>query len=165
MMDVRRSILLLSLLYVATTACRRGETPAAQQPASTSSVTTTAVTPSNASGKTVDTTVALRPDVLSRSALGSRLSGDGSVIESRETFRRRDPIYLSMWLEEAPQGLAMSARWLDANGQEIAKQQQPAAGKKMVTFKLDRQLAAGNYKVEGIWGGNVVVEYEFAVVK
>ncbi|HEY0144087.1 MAG TPA: hypothetical protein VGF48_24585 [Thermoanaerobaculia bacterium] len=160
---MRRSILLLCLVAAVATACRRGESPAAQQPASTNTVTTTAVTPSNAEGKAVTTTIALRPDVLSRSALGSRLAGDGTVIESRETFRRRDPIYLSMWLEEAPQGLAMSARWLDAKGEEVSKQQQPAAGKKFVTFKLDRQLAAGKYKVEGIWGGNVVVEYEFEV--
>lgn len=151
-------------MYVAITACRRDET-SVQQPASEKTVTTTAIQPSNAANKAVATEIALRPDVLSRSALGTRLSGDGTVLESKETFRRRDPIHLSMWLKEAPEGLAMSARWLDAKGEEVSKQQEPASGAKVVTFKLDRQLQPGKYKVEGIWGGNVVVEYEFEVTR
>ncbi|HEX6160199.1 MAG TPA: hypothetical protein VF111_08545, partial [Thermoanaerobaculia bacterium] len=98
---MRRSILFLSLVMVTLTACRRDE-PAAPPPASTRSVTTTAIQPSDAAQKVVKTEIALTPDVLSRSALGSRIAGDGTVLESKETFRRRDPIYLSMWLEEAP---------------------------------------------------------------
>lgn len=168
MMDVRRSIALFFFYATALTfvACRRESLAPSVDRTAESKPTTTAVTaePVDARTARVDTTVAMRPSVVSRAALGSKTGGaDGGVLESKTTFATKDPVRLSMWLTEAPEGLMVAARWLDEEGKEVSVQSQPGEKGKPMTFTLDKKLKPGKYRVEGYWGDNIVAEYDFTV--
>jgi hypothetical protein len=109
---------------------------------------------------TVDTAAAipLIPDVLTRSVLGTEPGGGEA-----SSFQKGQKIYLTLWIKEAPEGLVVSARWLDDDGKQLSLVHKPANGAKVVSVPLERKLGPGQYRVEGIWGGNKVVEKSFAI--
>jgi hypothetical protein len=152
------------VLVVLLCACQR-ETiaPAARRAAPTATTSTAPPPPVDARGKTANAAIPLVPDVLTRAALGTKLGPDGAVAGESKSFAAGDPIYLSLWIRESPEGLVVAARWLDADGKEIVLTEKKAAGAKVVTLKLDRKLAKGQYLVEGRWGGNVVTERAFEI--
>jgi hypothetical protein len=117
------------------------------------------------SGKQMTQKFVLQPQVLSRCEAGSQLGGDGLVAKPATTFGEQAPIYLSMWLSEAPEGLQLGLRVLDADGNEIGTaRRDDAGGARAVTLHVGEPLKPGKYKLEGFWGGNLVCEREISVV-
>jgi len=102
--------------------------------------------------------VRLAPGEISRCELGASLGDQGFVETSKLAFASREPLYVSMWLNEAPQALQVSAHLLDARGREVAVVRKAAQGSQVATLKFDRKLKAGKYKLEGYWGGNLGCE-------
>ncbi|HYC91109.1 MAG TPA: hypothetical protein VEO54_17960 [Thermoanaerobaculia bacterium] len=118
------------------------------------------------SGKQMTQKFVLQPQVLSRCEAGSQLGGDGLVARPASTFGEQDSIYLSMWLSEAPEGLQLALRVLDADGNEIGTaRRDDAGGARAVTLQVGEPLKPGKYKLEGFWGGNLVCEREISVVR
>jgi hypothetical protein len=168
----RAIVLPLALtLLVAPGACRRAEqqatttTPApANTPAGTASGGPDGVVtaPPN-----VDTVIAFETaKVVTRTAIGSSVGSDGMVMTSKKEFKAGDPIRLSMWLKDSPASLQMRAAWYDDKEKLLHEEQKPMNGGTKITFDYKgKRLAPGKYEVVGYWGGNIVAEYEFTVVK
>jgi hypothetical protein len=140
-----------TVLFVA---CQR-ETIAPAAPAQTAATAAPVVDASTVDAGAV---IPLIPNVLTRAAVGTEPGGGEA-----SSFEKGQPVYLTMWLKEAPEGLVVSARWLDADGKQLSVVHKPANGAKTVSVPLDRKLKPGQYRVEGIWGGNKVVEKSFAI--
>jgi hypothetical protein len=96
--------------------------------------------------------------------VGTTLGKDGTVTAEQTSFRAADPVHVTMWLKESPKGLQTSLVWTDAKKKEVAKQAKDMNGEKVVTFTLDKKLAAGKYHVTGMWGGNVACEMDVEVL-
>jgi len=110
-------------------------------------------------GKRIKQKFVLQPQVLSRCEAGSQLGPNGLVSVPASTFGTSDPVYLTMWLKEAPDELQVSLRVLDANEDEIGvARRNDVGGAKAVTLHVGEELEAGRYKLEGFWGGNLVCE-------
>lgn len=111
------------------------------------------------SGKQVKQKVVLQPNVLSRCEAGSQLGADGLVSQPATTFKPSDPIHLSMWIRQAPEGLQLAMRVVDAKDNEIGvARRDDAGGASAVTMKVGQELEPGRYRLEGFWGGNLVCE-------
>jgi len=107
-----------------------------------------------------------QPEVLTQSKLGSSVGKDGNVTEEKLSFKRVEPIYLTMWLKESPPGLQTGVRWFDNTGIVVSEERLPMNGQKVVTFKFGvKGPKAGDYRAVGYWGGNIAVEYSFTVTK
>lgn len=118
------------------------------------------------SGKRISQKFVLQPQVLSRCEAGSRLGNDGLVAAPAATFGEQDSVYLSMWLSEAPEGLQLALRVVDAEGNEIGTaRRDDAGGARAVTLQVGEPLEPGKYKLEGFWGGNLVCEKPISVVR
>lgn len=117
-------------------------------------------------GKRVSQKFVLQPQVLSRCEAGSQLGSDGLVAKPAATFGEKDPIYLSMWLAEAPEGLQLALRVLDEEGNEIGTaRRDDAGGLRAATLQVGEPLEPGRYRLEGFWGGNLVCEKAISVVR
>lgn len=153
---MKRALGLLFLYAVAITvgACRKEEVPVtAKRPAATTSTTPPPGPPN------VNVAIRLAPGEISRCEIGTTLGESGSVAESKAAIAKKDPVYISMWLNEAPEELQVSAKFLDADNKEAAVvRKDDAGGAKVVTLKLEKSLKPGTYKVEGYWGGNLGCE-------
>lgn len=147
-------------------ACRR-ETPVANTTAAgttaTQSTATTAPPPEDLAGQKVDTTVPVPPKVVPQCIAGSELGNNGGVTKPSSSFGPKDPIYFTMWLDEAPPGLQVSVKLLDEDGKEVATVPKPAEGLKVATLTVPRPKKGGKYKLEGFWGGNFVCEARIEV--
>jgi hypothetical protein len=157
-------IVILYVLAAASVACRYEAPPAeAKHP---QLQTRTVWQRTDLTGKQVKEKVILRPDVLSRCEAGSQLGPDGLVSLPSDTFRAADPIHLSMWIKEAPEGLQLAMRVLDAEDNEIGiAHRDDAGGAKAITMNVGEKLAPGKYKLEGYWGGNLVCEKAIEVTR
>jgi hypothetical protein len=117
-------------------------------------------------GKRIAQKFTLEPRVLSRCEAGSRLGNDGLVATPAATFAENEPVYLSMWLAQAPEGLQLALRVLDAEGDEIGTaRRDDAGGARAVTLQVGEPLKPGSYKLEGFWGGNLACEKSISVVR
>jgi hypothetical protein len=113
----------------------------------------------NLAGKRVEQKFVLQPKVLSRCEAGSRLDEQGLVEQPASSFDTDEPVYLSMWLAEAPEGLQVALRVLDDEGNEVGTaRRDDAGGVRAVTLRVGEELRPGKYKLEGFWGGNLVCE-------
>lgn len=168
-MQNRRPLLLRLLWYVlASTLVASCQRETAVPPAQTTqTVQTTAVTTQDLSKANVDAVIAPTPDeFLERASVGTATGPGGMVIQSKTTFKRNEPIRISMWLKESPSGLRTSAKIYDADDNPVMEESQEMKGAKSVTLTFDtKQLKPGTYRVVGYWGGNVAAEYEVKVTK
>lgn len=116
-------------------------------------------------GKRIAQKFVLQPKVLSRCEAGSQLGNDSLVAKPASAFRKGEPIYLSMWLAEAPEGLQVGLRVVDGDGNEIGNaRRDDAGGARAVTLQVGEELDPGRYTLEGFWGGNLVCEKAITVV-
>lgn len=117
------------------------------------------------SGKRITERFPLQPKVLSRCEAGSQLGNDQLVAKPADTFRVGEPVYLSMWLAESPEGLQVAMRVLDERENEIGTaRRDDAGGARAVTLQVGEELEPGRYKLEGFWGGNLVCEKQISVL-
>ena len=117
-------------------------------------------------GKRISQKFVLQPKVLSRCEAGSRLGNDSLVAQPADKFGENDSIYLSMWLAEAPEGLQVSLRVVDADGNEIGTaRRDDVGGARAVTMQVGEPLEPGRYTLEGFWGGNLACEKAISVVR
>src|SRR5688572_22480147 len=98
-------------LCAALVMCRR-ETTVTNAPPPQQSTTTTATAAATTApaedlaAKNVDLTIPLKPDVVSQCRVGTKLDASGLVAESKKQLKAGEPVYVSMWLAESPEGLA-----------------------------------------------------------
>jgi hypothetical protein len=120
--------------------------------------------PTDARNAKVNTLIPITPPrVLEGARLGGTLGADGRVSAETATFKKGEPVYLTLDIHESPVGLATEAVWQDAKGKELARERREMKGAKTVTFAMKKPLAPGRYKVEGYWGGNIAAEKTFEV--
>jgi hypothetical protein len=162
---MRSAVTVLSVLLLVS-ACRK-ETPA-PGPSGTPSRSGTAVLPGDARNAQIDTHVDVRhqtPFFMQKSMLGTKLAADGTVESDNATVPQGQPVYLTLWLKESPAGLQTTVKWYGKDGKVMKHEQHAMNGGKTVTFTLsDPKLAAGTYRVEGLWGGNLAADKSFDVV-
>jgi hypothetical protein len=145
----RRSLLLV-LIVVSVFSCRRGKTGQ----------------PAGMANKKVSTIVKPLPQgFFDRSAIGSDLAKDGTVLAQKTSFVQGEPVYMTMRFFESPAGLQASLRILDEKGKELLREAKQMNGEKTVTFKLPPNIIAspGSYSVIGYWGGNDACDFKFDV--
>lgn len=156
-----RAALIGACAVLALAACRRNEPAAPQRPGK---VTTTVIPEDVRDNRAV----VIRPDVpnvLDKSALGAKLAADGTVAEEATIFTQAETPSLTIWLKESPPGVVTAVKWFGKGDEILEQQQRPMNGSKVSTFALKKKLAPGTYRVEGYWGGNVVADKTFDVVK
>ncbi|MFZ2491061.1 MAG: hypothetical protein WA208_06230 [Thermoanaerobaculia bacterium] len=139
-------------------ACRNEPAAPPSQPAPPSPSATPASVTTDLSGAHIDTKIDLIPDVLQNAAIGTERDADGAVSAELATLPANKPLYLTMWFRSSPPELQVAARWLDEKGAEVAVERRGANGEPVVTLAVDKGLPKGVYKVEGYWGGNLVLE-------
>jgi hypothetical protein len=155
---MRRVIAILGCA-LALGSCRKTETSAARP----RRVVTTVI-PEDARGEKKRVFVKPVPDILDKSALGTRLAADGTVAAEESVFTAGQPIALTIWIKQSPPGLATSVTWFGPGDKRLAHEQRTMNGAKVATFKLGKKLAPGRYRAEGYWGGNVVADKPFVVI-
>jgi len=147
-----------ALLFIA--ACQREAPPQSTAPRRVVVKTI----PSDARNAKVNALIPMTPPrVLDGARLGATLGADGRVGAETATFKKGEPIYLTLDVRESPVGLATEAVWYDAKGKELARERHEMKGAKTVTFAMKTPLEPGRYKVEGWWGGNIAAEKTFEV--
>jgi hypothetical protein len=159
---MRNRIIFLYVIATIFVACR-GERTVVENQSGTVTENVVAAPPANLSGKTVDDLIPLIAPVAKRCEVGTRLDAKGVVSAKATTIESDVPMYLTIWLAESPEDLQVSMRVRDSNGDDVANVTRPAKGTKVVTLKLDQKLDAGNYRVEGVWGGNVACEQDIEI--
>ena len=155
---MRRAIAILACA-LAFGSCRKNE-PEAAKPRRV----VTTVIPEDARSEKKRVFVKPAPDILDRSALGTRLAADGTVAAEESVFNQGQPIALTIWLKQSPPGLATGATWLGPHDKKILHEQRPMNCAKVATFVLRQKLPPGPYRVEGYWGGNLVADKPFVVI-
>lgn len=141
---------LVLLIALAAFACREPEQPEPPAAAATPPPQQTS-TPQSAADADVDVTLPLLANAVARCE------------PAKTTFAPGETIQLTIDLNEAPEGLQVAARIRDAQGEEVAYVKRPGAGQKSVTLPIEERLDAGTYRLEGLWGGNLVCEHEVEV--
>lgn len=136
---------------------------AAPPPQPTSTVTAFAGEPQDMKDAAVDKVIVLPLKVVPQCYSGSILGDNGAVSTASTTFGKKDPIYFSMWLQEAPAGLQVSVKMLDDKGKEVAVVPRDAGGLKIATLTIPTPPKAGKYRLEGYWGGNLVCERDVEI--
>lgn len=106
------------------------------------------------------------PYFMKKSMLGAKLDAQGNVAEEKSTFRKGEPVYLTMILKDSPIGLQTHVTWLrERDKSELHTELHEMKGAKVVTFALgDPNLEPGKYRVIGYWGGNVAADKPFEIV-
>ena len=160
---MKRIVMLISAAALAAIACRYEPPPA--EAARPRLRQRTVWQRTDLSGKRITERFPLQPKVLSRCEAGSQLGNDQLVAKPVDTFREDDPVYLSMWLAEAPEGLQLAMRVTDEQENEIGTaRRDDAGGARAVTLQVGQALEPGRYKLEGFWGGNLVCEKQISVL-
>lgn len=154
---MRISVLAAIAALLLAGACRNEPAAPPSQPARAAAGTPASVT-TDLSGAHIDTKIDLIPDVLQKAAIGTERDADGAVTAEPTTLPANQPLYLTMWFRSSPPELQVAARWLDEKGAEVAVERRGANGEPIVTLAVDKGLPRGVYKVEGYWGGNLVLE-------
>jgi hypothetical protein len=103
-------------------------------------------------------------NVLEKSALGSKLSSDGTVSTEATKFKPGEPVSLTVWLRQSPPHLSVGVRWFaGADSKPLTRDQREMNGGKVATFTLNQKLKPGRYRAEAYWGGNLVAVRKFDV--
>ena len=154
-----RRVIAIVACALALGSCRKSETP----PAKPRRVVTTVI-PEDARDEKKRVFVKPVPDILDKSALGTKLAADGTVAAEESVFMQGQPIALTIWLKQSPPGLATAVTWFGAGNKKLAHEQRSMNGATVATFVLRQKLPQGTYRVEGYWGGNLVADRPFVVV-
>ena len=159
---VKNYVVIAAIAAIAVVGCRREQTT--PPPAvNVTTATSTANEPVDAGPVKVDTVIPKEIDFLERADLGTRVDKSGAVAETKTTLAPGEPVTMTMWLKESPQGLTTAAKWYDAAGKELQTDLVSMQGGKVASFTLKKKLAPGDYRVEGYWGGNIATNLRFRV--
>jgi methionine-rich copper-binding protein CopC len=145
-----RTALSLAIL-LALVSCRKDEPPAPETSANQTAAPSTATAPQDLSNADVNVKLPLLANAV------ARCEPDKTRFAAGETVR------LTIDLNEAPEGLQVAARVIDADDKEVAHVRRPGAGQKTVAIAIEDDLAAGTYRLEGYWGGNLVCEHTITI--
>jgi hypothetical protein len=146
---MRTHILFLSAIAAMFVACRGERTVVEKQPG-TVTEKVIAAEPADLSDTTVENVIPLIAPVAKRCEAKADPNG---------------VVSMTIWLTESPEDLQVSMRVRDSNDDEVASVMKPAKGANVITLALDQKLAAGKYRVEGVWGGNVACERDVVVAE
>lgn len=82
---------------------------------------------------------------------------------AKTEFAANEPVTLNLQLNESPEKLRVGARLVDEDGEEAAYANVPANGQKSLTVTIAKPPKAGEYTLEGYWGGNRVCEEKIRI--
>jgi hypothetical protein len=136
-----RKAAVLALLLVA---CRKEAPPPA--PNAQPQATSTAAATRDMRNSSMDVVIPLLRDAVAKCA------------PEKKEFAAGEAVKLNLQLNESPENLRVGARLVDENGDEAAYQNMPANGQKALTVTIAKPPKAGEYTLEGYWGGNRVCE-------
>ena len=117
------------------------------------------------------TNTATRPEDLGKATVNEVLpmSGAESLVQSKldkDTYKRGEPITLTLTLRDAPKGVELRTQWYDAKGKQIGQEKKELMGQKSATFQwTGKPLKPGKYRVVSYWGENIAGEHDFEVTK
>jgi hypothetical protein len=100
---------------------------------------------------------------IEKALLGAQLGPDGAVSQEADHFESGQTVYLTLRLHDSPVGLKTNAVWYGPGRKMISTEQKEMNGAKLATFALTAKLPAGQYRVEGHWGGNLAADKTFEV--
>lgn len=153
----RPLVLFCCALSIGLLGCDREEPPRVPETrASAAEARPAAAPPTDVATDSVEITIPLRPNVVTRCVPGSRGA-------ETTTFAAGEPVELMMTLAEAPPELKVAARLIDAQDRVVARADTPAGGKQAVSVVIQQKLEPGTYRLEGYWGGNLVCEHDVKV--
>lgn len=144
---MRLRIGLTFLAAVSFLACQReGESPQVAAPGQATAETVVAT--EDASTALLDVKVPLTPNAVARCQ------------PSKTSFTLKEPVVLTIDMNAVPEALQVGARILDSNERLVTRVSEPANGRKSVTLTLRGEIPKpGKYRLEGLWGGNIVCEH------
>lgn len=132
-------------------ACQR-ETAQAPPPAGAAQVTTeTVIATQDASTAEIDVKIPLV------------LNAVAKCEPTKTSFAQNEPIVLTLDLNEVPEGLVVSAHVRDGE-KVVAHAREVANGRTSITLRIE-DVPPGVYKLEALWGGNIVCEHAIEVVQ
>lgn len=165
-----KSLMVLTLGGLIALACA----PKTEQTSDTAATSTTSTSTSTAtvdvpSASSVQVVVPVAEEGFFESAMvGGAVGEDGNVQTELTTFRKNQPIYVTVRANEVPTGLAARVVWIDPQKKEIGMETKPVpVDKKVVTFQAPstRRWQPGKYRVE-IWlGGDQVADEDIVIRK
>jgi hypothetical protein len=149
------------LLCVLAAACRQAapETRAPAKPR-----VKTVIIPENEAKKRAVDAVHIGPLLFDKVLLGTQLDAGGAVSADATTATEGEPFYATVRLRESPVGLHIGVLWKDAHGKQIARDEKPMNGSKVVTFAMPPRLTPGSYTAEAYWGAPPGINKPFEVV-
>ena len=160
---VKNYVVIAAIAVIAVVGCRREQSSAPPVTTNVTTATATANEPVDAGPVKVDTVIPKEIDFLERADLGTRVDKTGAVAETKTTIAPGEPVTMTMWLKESPQGLTTAAKWYDGAGKELQTDLVSMQGGKVASFTLKKRLTPGDYRVEGYWGGNIATNLRFRV--
>lgn len=148
-----RFVAALLVLAILSAGCQRESVSTTTADPSTSAAATsgTDVPATDASTVAVDVKIPLMVNAVSKCE------------PSTTTFAQDEPIVLTLELNESPEGLVVLARIIGDDGEPVAIAREEAKGRKSIVLTIRDEVPAGVYKLEGLWGGNVVCEHAIEI--
>src|SRR5687768_8298907 len=121
---IRSHVVILAAAVILVAGCKREKPAPPPQPKA--ATTASSVTPEDFTKANLDAVIVLDDrGAVSKVRVGSKTGADGLVSEEQKTFKRNEPILVSMWVDKSPDGLQTSAKLLDAKGQQLAEERKP----------------------------------------
>lgn len=165
-----KSFFVLALSVLIALSCAPG-TEQSSDTAATSATSTVSSTATSdvPSASSVQVVVPIEEEGFFESAMvGGAVGEDGNVVTEVTTFRRNQPVYVTVRANEVPAGLAARAVWFNPKKKEIHAETKPVpVDMKVVTFQAPstRAWQPGTYRVE-IWlGGDQVFDEDIVIRK
>ena len=149
---MRKAICLIYAAALTIVACRKQEASAPPKP-KIAVTNTIAAPPVDLEGKKIDMKIPIEQIVASDCKTGTALDPSGVVAKEETTFTKKQPVFLSMGLKEAPTGLVVTLRVTDKEGKEVTFDRKPASGAKSIAFKTG-PFKTGDYRLLALWGAN-----------
>ena len=102
-----------------------------------------------------------------RIAVVKAIQSDKSPGEAATTFAKKDTVYVSFWVADAPVGTELKARWTDPTGKVLTEDKlvtdKPGAGYSEFHAAKKSGWATGTYKVELFLNGQPAGSTSFTV--
>ena len=91
---------------------------------------------------------------------------DGTVTVDKLTFKKGEPVYVTVKIRDRLPGARLSARWFDKAGKKLGEDSKQVKDEKSATFRWKgKALKPGDYKVSTFWGAEPAGDHLFTITK